>query len=130
MMSKERFIHYTLGVVKMDRSHWEMFMLLNTVIKILTDGKYEEAAFDIDKLSSSLKEHDAMEERLMDECSFPYKKYYLDESIDISLKKLKHDAVNGQCSLYAILKFENIFVDHVDHKGRQLAEYILRLNNE
>lgn len=131
MMTKERFVHYKVGVQQLDEEHWYLCQMMDKAVELSKERNNEAVISMIKEIRSELALHFASEEAMMVSSEFPWLKSHV-ESHQAMLKGL--DKMIGMIDTnenYLCLSFardiESMFVNHIDYADMQYSSFIAPL---
>lgn len=71
-MTPEEFLPYQTGIPEIDKHHYELFILMHRILRLIDDAQYHEATVLTRELSVLFKEHCFEEDALMIKLSYPH----------------------------------------------------------
>ncbi len=124
-MTPDRFKHYKTGVATLDREHWELFQLINTISaesKGVCSAKLTESK---KILIEHLIEHYRREDVEMQTYNYPYARAHIaDHTLLIaSYREASNVALFNK---YTCSDLINKISNHIDHYDTQFADWLLQ----
>jgi hemerythrin-like metal-binding protein len=125
-MDSARFKNYILNNDELDKDHWELFQMLDLLICSIKEHRFNDTSAVMDDFLKCFLEHIGHEYALMVEIDFPYIDWHntCHEHLVRLSEKMKYDVQIKHYDQHAVSKFEESFLDHLDHMDRQIANYI------
>lgn len=128
-MTEDAFEHYKTGLIEVDKFHWRLFQVLNSIVFTLPPLEMLELA---SKLKQMWVIHHLEEEALMDDLGYPYVATHKEAHILLTKRfdEFKNKLVNQQkyTNNYFKVDLETLLRDHIDHMDLQYAAWAKKIN--
>ena len=117
-MNQEIFAHYKLNIAHLDIAHWDLLSSMKAISRGETENYFT-------TLAANLEEHFAIEEEFMLTLGYPF---LVDHQL--AHHALLHQArkiattLNEKLATLATETLYQVFIQHIDHYDRQIAEFV------
>lgn len=130
--NQEQFDHYLIGMVTIDREHFE----LDVMARALEDESLSRAVMETQAhlLAEAFESHLLHEEQIMDMIKYPYATFHKERHREISLQIIDYKSRIPTASQYAIIqqtrRISDGFMHHIDNYDRAFALYLEQHEND
>jgi hemerythrin-like metal-binding protein len=127
MMSKDAFVHYMTHNETLDEHHWELFTMMDSVIKELHAEEDDKAIPHLEVLLCKLSEHITTETKIMDDAQYPFRAHHQEDhgKMFTLIGQVKQNILEKQrIDEWTISKMQSLFINHIDYHDIQMARWI------